>query len=138
MVSGVFEDYLEAILVVEGRRGFVRTKDLARELSVSPPSVSEMLSKLSTAGLIEYERYQPVRLTPKGLRIAKAVYARHETIKKLLQTILVSDRTAEADACKIEHQLSDETIEQLRKFMEFLESNQGYKDLKGDFRRHQG
>ncbi|MFH1404333.1 MAG: metal-dependent transcriptional regulator [Candidatus Altiarchaeota archaeon] len=119
-VTTVMEDYLEKIYTIRERKGFVRVKDIARELNVSAPSVTEMLHKLGRQKLIRYERYQPVLLTSRGERIAKSTHMRHETLTLLLKMILVSDGIAEEDACKIEHQLSPETIEQLSKFVGFM------------------
>ncbi|MFH1722018.1 MAG: metal-dependent transcriptional regulator [Candidatus Altiarchaeota archaeon] len=123
MITNVMEDYLEAIYKLRNLKGAVRTRDLARELQVSAPSVTEMLNKLSEKGLITHIPYKPPELTPQGEKIARAVSKRHETLTKLLKIILVSERTAEEDACKIEHQLSPESIEQLGKLVEFVENN---------------
>jgi DtxR family Mn-dependent transcriptional regulator len=119
--SNTVEDYLEAIYVLIQRKGYARTKDIARELRVSPASVTEMLHKLAGLGLVSYERYAPVRLLKRGERLAKAVKTRHDTLTKLFKIVLVSGRTAEEDACNVEHVLSPETIEQLTKFVEFVE-----------------
>jgi DtxR family transcriptional regulator, Mn-dependent transcriptional regulator len=120
------EDYLESIYCISQKRGFVRTKDLARDLKVSSPTVSEMLSKLFQCRLINYEPYSPVTLTVKGEKIAKAVFQRHETLTKLLSIVLVSDRVAREDACRMEHILHPETIEQFTKLVEFVEKSPAY------------
>lgn len=122
MFSKTIEDYLEAIYNITLRRGYARTKDISRDLKVSPPSVTEMLRKLEDMGLVNYEKYDGVTLTKEGKKVAKAVKNRHETLKKLLKIVLISDKTAEKDACKIEHELNPETIEQLTKFVKFVES----------------
>lgn len=122
MYSKTIEDYLEAIHNIIQRKGYARTKDISRELEISPPSVTEMLRKLDGMKLVDYERYSGVTLTPEGERIARAVKTRHETLKKLLKIILVSDKTAEIDACNVEHEISPETVEQLTKFVRFVES----------------
>ncbi len=120
--SQTVEDYLEAIYVLIERKGYARTKDIAGELRVNPASVTEMIHKLVALKLVEHERYAPIILTREGERLAKSVKTRHDTLKKLFGIILVNDRTAEEDACKVEHQLSPETIEQLTKFVEFVEN----------------
>jgi len=122
MLSQSVEDYLEAIYNISLIRGYARTKDISRELNITPPSVTEMLNKLSNMKLVNYKRYDGVKLTKKGEKIAKVVKTRHETIKKLLKIILISDKVAEKDACKLEHELSPETIEQLTKFVKFVEN----------------
>jgi DtxR family Mn-dependent transcriptional regulator len=122
MHSKTVEDYLEAIYKIIQRKGYARTKDISRELEISPPSVTEMLGKLDGMGMVDYERYGGVTLKPDGERIAKSVKTRHETLKKLLRIILVSDKTAEIDACNIEHVISPETVEQLTNFVRFVES----------------
>ena len=121
-ITHTIEDYLEAIYNITLRKGYARTKDISRELELSSPSVTEMLKKLGNGGLVNYERYGGATLTKKGERIAKSVKTRHDTIKALLKIILVSDKTAERDACIIEHEISPETIEQLTKFVKFVET----------------
>lgn len=84
--------------------------------------MTELLKKLEKEGLVNYERYGGVTLTDKGRKIGRAVKTRHDTLKKFLGILLVPERTAERDACMLEHDLSPETIEQLTKFVEFFES----------------
>jgi DtxR family Mn-dependent transcriptional regulator len=122
MYSKTFEDYLEAIYRITQRKGYARTKDISQELEISSPSVTEMLGKLDREGLVNHERYSGVSLTPEGERIARTVKSRHETLRKFLEIILVSEKTAEIDACEIEHEISPETIEQLTKFVKFVET----------------
>jgi len=116
-----FEDYLEAIYVLIEAKGYARTKDIAYQLRVSSPSVTEMLHRLEKDGLVEYERYAPVRLTKKGEKIAKTVKTRHDTLTKFFKIINVEDATAEKDACAVEHELSPETLEKLTNFVEYVE-----------------
>ncbi len=120
MYSKTLEDYLEAIYNIILRKGYARTRDISLELKIRPPSVTEMLKKLDYMGLVNYEKYSGVTLTTEGERIARAVKTRHDTLQTLLKIILVSDKTAERDACKIEHEISPETLEQLTKFVKFL------------------
>ncbi|HEX55078.1 MAG: metal-dependent transcriptional regulator [Candidatus Altiarchaeales archaeon] len=122
MYSKSVEDYLEAIYNITERKGYARTKDISRELDVRPPSVTEMLKKLDNIGLVNYERYGGVTLTKEGERIAKVVKTRHDAIKEFLSILLISEKTAERDACKLEHDLSPETIEQLTKFVKFVKN----------------
>lgn len=122
MYSKSFEDYLEAIYNIVLRKGYARTKDIAEELNVTSPSVSAMLKKLQDSELVFYEKYGGVTLAPKGKKLAKAVKHRHDTLKKLLKIIFVPDVIAERDACKLEHNLSPESINQLANFVNFIES----------------
>ncbi|MFC2162089.1 metal-dependent transcriptional regulator [Candidatus Altiarchaeota archaeon] len=119
--SHTVEDYMEAIYVLIRDKGYARTKDISLALRLTPASVTEMLHKLSAMKLIKHEPYSPILLTKKGESLAKSVKTRHDTLKKLFKIVHVSDRTAERDACNVEHQLSPETIDQLTKFVEFVE-----------------
>lgn len=107
------EDYLEAILNVSLEKGYARTKDVARELDVSPSSVVEMFRKLDSMNLVEYRRYEGVTLKPEGEKIARVIKSRHEILKAFLMIIEVPEDIAEKDACFMEHELHPETIEQI-------------------------
>ena len=86
-LSHSMEDYLEAIYNIISGKGYARTKDIAKELDVTSPSVSAMLKKLQNEEFIFYEKYSGVTLTPKGEKIAKAIKHRHDTLTKLLKWI---------------------------------------------------
>jgi DtxR family Mn-dependent transcriptional regulator len=116
------EDYLEAILNVILTKGYAKTKDVAAELGVTPPSVVEMFRKLDRLGLVEYRRYEGVIFTPQGKKIAEVIKSRHDTLKRLLMLIDVPEETADADACMMEHELSEKSIRQIRLFVDFLDS----------------
>lgn len=122
MYSKSVEDYLEAIYNIILRKGYARTKDIAEELDVTSPSVSAMLKKLQNEELIFYEKYGGVTLTPEGEEHAKLIKHRHDTLTKLLKIIFVSEDVANEDACKLEHNLSPESIIQLTNFVKFIES----------------
>ena len=125
-ITRTMEDYLEAVYRINQRKGFVRTKDIALELRVSSPSVTEMLQKLSNQKLVKYQPYCPVALTREGEKKARIIAKRHETLTKLLKIVFISDRIAEEDACKIEHQLPPESIKQLSKLVELVETAPAY------------
>lgn len=112
------ENYLEAILVIKGRKGFVRSIDIAAELEVSKPSVSVAMKNFREAGYVTVDENGSIELTEKGLSIAKGVYERHEVIAKALIRLGVSEKTAYEDSCKIEHHISEESFEKLKKFFE--------------------
>jgi len=122
MYSKSVEDYLEAIYNIISKKGYARTRDIAKEQGVTSPSVSAMLKKLQNDNLIFYEKYGGVTLTPDGEKLAKSVKHRHDTLKKLLKIILVPEDIAEKDACNLEHNLSSESIAQLTNFIRFIES----------------
>ncbi len=126
-LSRKIEDYLEAILCVAREKGYARTSDVAKELSVSPSSVVEMFQKLGHMGLVTYRRYEGVTLTPEGRSIAEVIAFRHETLKGFLSLIGVSERVSEEDACFMEHELHNETIEQVRGLVEYLERSPSFK-----------
>ncbi len=119
------EDYLEAILNVTLEKGYARIKDIAAELSVQPPTVVEMARKLDRQGMITYRKYDGVTLTPAGRRIAEIIRDRHETLQSFLVMIRVPEQTASKDACIMEHELSPETIEQIRAFVRFIREYHG-------------
>lgn len=117
MESG--ENYMETILILEKRFGFVRSVDIATELGVSKPSVSHAMMQLRNAGYITMEeRTSQIRLTEEGRSIAERVYDRHVTLSRFLMSIGVGEANATADACKIEHDISEETFQAIKQFLE--------------------
>lgn len=111
------EDYLERILMLQSEIGNVRAVDIARDMEFSKPSVSIAMKKLEEKGLVFVEADTGyLNLTYEGREIAKKTYEKHETLTSFFKTIGVNPTTAESDACKIEHDLSDETFECLQKY----------------------
>ena len=108
------EDYLEAILVIGRRWGMVRSIDIANELGFSKPSVSVAMKKLRESGYIEMEPDGSIKLLPAGAAIAGQIYERHQTLTDFFVYLGVSEETASADACKVEHDLSPETFEKIK------------------------
>jgi DtxR family Mn-dependent transcriptional regulator len=121
-MSGAFERYLEAIYEAgECAGGEVRVKDIAASLGVSKPSVSEMVDRMVENQLVTHDKYQHIKLTAKGRRIAKGLDRKHETIKHFFIDMLgVDPDVADKDACEIEHVISDVTLDKL---VEYLSSN---------------
>ena len=117
------EDYLEAILNASSEKGYARTRDIARELGLQPPTVVEMVQKLDKIGMIVYRKYDGVTLTPQGRKIAEVIRDRHVTLRTFLELVRVPHAIAEKDACMMEHELSPETIEQIRSFLAFVVEN---------------
>ena len=115
------EDYLEAIYDITKEKGYVRVKDISSRLNVKPPSVSEMLRKLDEQGFLRYEKYGGTVLTDKGRRVGKATKGKHDMLAKFLKIIRVPEHIAEEDACGMEHHLNPKTVEQITKFISFVE-----------------
>ena len=113
------EDYLEAIYLIKKDKGAVRLKDLGKMLNVKLPSANQAIKKLAQNGLVDYEKYEFIKLTQKGERVAKSIYRRHEILFNFLTKSLgVDEKTAQREACSIEHHLSSQTINKLIKFVE--------------------
>ena len=108
------EDYLEAILRLSEKSSEVRSVDIAAMLEVSKPSVSHAMKLLREDGYIAMDRYGTVTLLEKGAAIAKRIYERHLVLSKMLEMIGVTPEVALEDACKVEHDLSDETFEKIK------------------------
>lgn len=108
------EDYLETILMLSQRMGKVRSIDVVNELGFTKASVSIAMKKLRENGYVETDANGLLTLTPEGLEIAARVYERHRVLSDLLMALGVSAETARADACRIEHDLSDETWEKIK------------------------
>ena len=111
------ENYLEAILTLKNKLGTVRSIDIANELEVSKPSVSIAMKKLREGGYIEMDPEGLITLLPSGMEIALRIYERHRLLTRLFIRLGVSEKTAAEDACKIEHIISDESMEMIKKYM---------------------
>ena len=108
------EDYLEASLVIQKRRGFVRSIDIANELSFSKPSVSVAMKKLRESGYVEMDDAGCLHLLPAGLAIAENIYERHQMLTDFFHFLGVDEETAAKDACRVEHDLAPVTFEKLK------------------------
>ncbi len=104
------EDYLERILMLQNQKGYAKSIDIANELHFSRPSVSIAMKSLKNDGYISIDEKGRIFLLDKGRKVAESVLERHEVLKKYLINIGVSPITAEEDACKIEHCISEETF----------------------------
>ena len=113
------EDYLESILALEEQlgRGQVHSIDIVNRLGYSKPSVSIAMKKLRENGYISMARDGSITLNDSGLAIAGEIYHRHKTLTRLFELIGVSPETAEEDACKVEHDLSQETFDRIEEFL---------------------
>lgn len=110
------ENYLEAILMLSKEKDGVHAIDIVNDLGFSKPSVSIMLKKLKDEGYIEIDNNQHIHLLPEGLKIAEKILERHEILTEILTYLGVNPEIAEDDACKIEHDLSDVTFAQIKKY----------------------
>lgn len=108
------EDYLEAILRLSQKGGGVRSVDIATMLSVSKPSVSHAMKLLREDGYIAMDRYGTVTLLDKGAEIANRIYERHTVLTTMLESLGVPSEIARADACKMEHDISDESFARIK------------------------
>lgn len=109
------EMYLEAILVLQRRNGFVRSVDVGDYLGYSKPSVSRAMGLLRKGGLIVMERDGGLYLTEEGRAIAEKIYERHTVLSRVLMDLGVPEKVAVEDACKIEHDISDVTFEIIKR-----------------------
>ena len=112
------EDYLESILILRERLGSVRSIDIVNELGYSKPSVSIAMKKLRDNGYITMAPDGLISLNDSGMEIATRIYRRHKTLTKLFTILGVSEEIAAEDACKVEHDLNDETFARISEFVE--------------------
>ena len=103
------ENYLKQILILLETEGYARSKDIADSMGVSKPSVCVAMKKLKENGCIMMSTRSPVCLTDKGYAMARQFYDRYKTLTRVLTQLGVDEQVAERDACKIEHDLSDES-----------------------------
>lgn len=123
-LSPASEDYLETIFDLASAGEAVRSVDVAQVLNVSKASVNKALGVLRKGGLIEQEPYGTITLTNAGIRRARNVRSRHDMLKRFLRDVIGTDeQTAEEEACKIEHVISQQTVE---KWDAFLHRTLGY------------
>ena len=108
------EDYLEAILVLHKKTGMVRSVDVARHLDVSKPSVCHAVATLKDGGFLTMDKDYFLHLTDIGREVAEQIYEKHRFFTERLIAAGVDPETAERDACRIEHVISDESFERLK------------------------
>lgn len=111
------EDYLETVLILKERNGNVHAIDIAREMGFSKPSVSIAIHKLEDNGYLTITEDGNILLTESGAEIANKIYDRHLTISKALTMLGVNEEQSLVDACKIEHDISEETFAKLKEFV---------------------
>ncbi len=111
------EMYLETILTLTKQRGSVRSVDVSEYMGYSKPSVSRAVGILKANGYIEVKKDGSLVLTDSGRAVAMKIYERHNVISSFLEKLGVSPEAASADACKIEHVISDETFEKIKNYL---------------------
>lgn len=111
------EMYLEAILVLSQKKGYVRSIDVSEYLGYSKPSVSRAVGILKKGEYLRMEKDGSLTLTESGKNIAEKIFERHTILSQLLIRLGVSEETATADACKLEHAISDESFEAIKRHM---------------------
>lgn len=109
------EDYLETILVLQKKRGMVRSIDVARHMEVSKPSVCHAVATLRDGGFLMMDEDHFLHLTDVGREVAERIYERHRFFTEQLIAAGVDPKTAEADACRIEHTISQDSFEKIRR-----------------------
>jgi len=135
MITSNMEDYLEAIYEIEAQNDTegVRVSDIARKMDVTRPSVVGMIKHLTEHELVNQAPYGAVMLTYKGRKIAKRTIHRHRVLRRFLEEVLGLDaEIAEEDACRMEHSLSDKTIERFVALEEFRAIGPEQGSLKGE------
>lgn len=116
------EDYLEKILQLSKEKDGVHSIDIARAMNFSKPSVSVAMGKLKEEKLIEIDKEGHIHLTPQGLEIAEKTLEKHELLAQMFINLGVNEETAYEDACRVEHDLSDETWNAIKKHAEIQKS----------------
>lgn len=112
------ENYLETILMIKNKKGSVRSIDIANELDFSKPSVSVAMKNLRENGYIDVDKNGCITLLESGQEIAEKMYERHTTLSNWLISLGVNPKTAVEDACRIEHIISAESFEAIKKLAE--------------------
>ena len=112
------EDYLEAVLVLQKEKGMVRSVDLDRHMGFSKPSISHAVGVLKNGGFLTVDEDGYLHLTEDGREVAEKIYERHQFFTEQLVAVGVDRETAERDACRIEHAISEETFQKLKASVE--------------------
>ena len=112
------ENYLEAILMIKLKKGYVRSIDVANHLNFTKPSVSVAMKNFREEGYISMDADGSITLTEKGQEIAQRMYERHQIIAKVLMALGVDEATAYEDSCKIEHDISDLSFKKIKEHID--------------------
>ena len=114
------EDYLETMLMLKEKHGYIRSIDIAEERGVTKASVSYSTKRLRENGYITMDEDNLITLTPLGMEIADRIYTRHKVLTDFLLKLGLDEQLAHDDACRLEHDMSDETFSAIRKHVESM------------------
>ncbi len=117
------EDYLERIQELISRKGYARVSDIAAELNLTRPSVTNMVQRLSHQGFVSYEKYRGITLTEKGKEVALQIQIRHVIITEFLTMLGLDRRTIARDVEGLEHHISPETLKKLEQLVDYWRHN---------------
>ena len=120
MRKKTIEDYVELVYDLQKSKKIVHTNDIASALNINPASVTEIFQKLGEAGYINYEKYTGATLTEKGKKIAIATKKKHDILTEFLMLLGIDKKTADIDACEMEHILHPDTMDAVIKFVEVV------------------
>lgn len=112
------EDYLERILMLQNKNGNVRSIDIATDMNYSKPSISRAIKNLKESDYIIVDKHGFIELTRKGFEIANRIYERHNILTEVFMLLGVNKETALEDACRVEHDLSEETFKAIQTHLE--------------------
>ncbi len=112
------EDYLEAVLILQQKKGMVRSVDLARHMGYSKPSISHAVGALRDGGFLTMDEHGFLHLTDLGHEVAEKIYERHRVLTAGLIDLGVDPELAEQDACRIEHVISEESFQKLKNVLQ--------------------
>jgi len=127
--SIAMDDYLEQILHLIEEKGYARAVDISTNLGISQASVTSMLQKLDSEGLVNHEKYRGTVLTENGGRIARAIVERHETLTRFLRLFGLDEETIYRDVEGMEHHVSRPTLEVIRAVADALEGDGKFLDM---------
>ena len=122
MRKKTIEDYVELVYDLQKGKKLVHTNEIANHQNINPASVTEIFQKLSENGYINYKKYSGVSLTKKGKRLAIKTKNKHNTLMEFLILLGVDKKTAESDACEMEHILHSDTMDTIIKFVEVVKN----------------
>jgi Mn-dependent DtxR family transcriptional regulator len=125
LLTASMEDYVEMIYRLSENTGFTRVHELSDSLNVQPPSVTKMIQKLSKLKILKYEKYGVITLQKTGLKIAKKLIDRHNTISKFLNLLGVNKNSILTETEKMEHTISKETVQCFKNYVSFMKDNPG-------------
>jgi len=122
-LTASLEDYLEAIYAIVQEKQVARAKDISARLKVNKSSVTGALKGLASRELVNYDPYEVITLTDKGMQAAQEIARRHEALKEFFAEVLALDpKKAEENACRIEHAIGKQALERLIAFIEFVQT----------------